>query len=182
MVFYGNRDSPFQRVRAMNAACDDSVLVADGISLRSCSITLYTDAALEHQSRPCVSLCSGSDRGDANMSMSRRRALRQFDLKYDGFDYGPTISRGQLRRLDNEWSPDSVCVQTVEMFLPGSWPLDSRSFLPVAGDQFNRAVSNVAAESRRRRASRMSRSASRRSSCLRCGSGRDLSAESFDQR
>lgn len=73
----------------------------------------------------------------------------RFDLKYTGFDTGPTDFRGQLRRVDNVWSPRfGLVFKPIEILsVYGSY---SRSFLPVAGDQFNvlfPTVANLAPQS-----------------------------------
>ncbi len=66
-----------------------------------------------------------------------------FDLKYTGFDFGAGAFQGQLRRVDNVWSPRfGVVVKPLEQVsLYGSY---SRSFLPVAGDQFNLLAPSLA--------------------------------------
>jgi catecholate siderophore receptor len=59
-----------------------------------------------------------------------------FDLKFTGLDPGPTDFKGQLRRVDHKWSPRfGLVVKPFEQLsLYGSY---SRTFLPLAGDQFN---------------------------------------------
>ncbi|MBI1981867.1 MAG: TonB-dependent siderophore receptor [Methylocystis sp.] len=73
----------------------------------------------------------------------------RFDLKFTGFDPGPTDFRGQLRRVDNVWSPRfGLVFKPIDILsFYGSY---SRSFLPVAGDQFNvlfPTVANLAPQS-----------------------------------
>jgi catecholate siderophore receptor len=67
----------------------------------------------------------------------------RFDLKYTGFDTGPSDFRGQLRRVDNVWSPRfGLVFKPIEILsIYGSY---ARSFLPVAGDQFNVLFPTVA--------------------------------------
>lgn len=66
-----------------------------------------------------------------------------FDLKFTGSDPGPADFRGQLRRVDNVWSPRfGLVVKPFEQLsLYGSY---SRSFLPLAGDQFNLLLPSIA--------------------------------------
>ncbi|MGJ0397131.1 MAG: TonB-dependent siderophore receptor [Methylocystis sp.] len=73
----------------------------------------------------------------------------RFDLKFTGFDTGPTDFRGQLRRVDNVWSPRfGLVFKPIDILsFYGSY---SRSFLPVAGDQFNvlfPTIANLAPQS-----------------------------------
>lgn len=67
----------------------------------------------------------------------------RFDLKFTGFDPGPTDFRGQLRRVDNKWSPRlGLVVKPLEQLsFYGSY---SRTFLPLAGDQFNALLPTIA--------------------------------------